>query len=471
MTLRVPVTASNIPDWIRKAATTINQLINNATSAGGTAAWGGITGTLTDQTDLQTALNAKQSLDSDLTALASNSTNGLWARTGSGTGAARTLTAGSAKIAVTFGNGQSGNPTVDLGSVASTDLSNSADIARLSVGGTFAADISVPDEAYDATAWNGSLEVPTKNAIRDKIETLGGAGTVTTTGSPASGNLTKFSGATSITNGDLSGDVTTSGTLTTTIANDVVTYAKIQNVSATSRLLGRASSGAGDVEEISVSGGSFSGTTLTVNNSYEAGPPTPPTAADLATWDNQGTSTWTDGTGAAILKPQVDDGLHGRYKTAPATPYDLYCRLDVQVLSTSAITTGLYHYAGIMFKDTGGDNERLTFGLIGQRIGGDENVLWSAEAYRWSGASPPVIGTQVNLKYNTAFWRWIRVNNDGTTLTFYVSMDGRNWFSVGTETLAAHIDAAASFGVFSRSGSAATESVALFSYFSTTAPS
>ena len=39
-------------------------------------------------------------------------------------------------------------------------------------GGTFTGDIVVPDEAYDATAWNGSLEVPTKNAVRDKIETL-----------------------------------------------------------------------------------------------------------------------------------------------------------------------------------------------------------------------------------------------------------------------------------------------------------
>lgn len=42
-----------------------------------------------------------------------------------------------------------------------------------------------------------------------------GSGTVTTTASPASGNLTKFSGATSITNGDLSGDCTTSGSLVT----------------------------------------------------------------------------------------------------------------------------------------------------------------------------------------------------------------------------------------------------------------
>lgn len=45
----------------------------------------------------------------------------------------------------------------------------------------------------------------------------GASGTVTTTGSPASGNLAKFSGATAITNGDLSGDVSTSGTLSTTV--------------------------------------------------------------------------------------------------------------------------------------------------------------------------------------------------------------------------------------------------------------
>jgi hypothetical protein len=44
------------------------------------------------------------------------------------------------------------------------------------------------------------------------------SGTVSTSGAPAAGNLTKFSGASVITNGDLSGDVTTSGTLATTMA-------------------------------------------------------------------------------------------------------------------------------------------------------------------------------------------------------------------------------------------------------------
>ena len=48
-----------------------------------------------------------------------------------------------------------------------------------------------------------------------------GGGTVTTTGSPSTGNLTKFTGSLSISNGDLSGDVTTSGTLATTIKTSV----------------------------------------------------------------------------------------------------------------------------------------------------------------------------------------------------------------------------------------------------------
>lgn len=50
----------------------------------------------------------------------------------------------------------------------------------------------------------------------------------------------------------LTGDVTGTGTgsFAATIANDAVTYAKMQNVSATDKLLGRSTAGSGDVEEI-----------------------------------------------------------------------------------------------------------------------------------------------------------------------------------------------------------------------------
>jgi hypothetical protein len=48
----------------------------------------------------------------------------------------------------------------------------------------------------------------------------------------------------------MSGDATLANTGALTIANDAVTYAKMQNVSATSRLLGRTTAGSGDVEEV-----------------------------------------------------------------------------------------------------------------------------------------------------------------------------------------------------------------------------
>ena len=61
-------------------------------------------------------------------------------------------------------------------------------------------------------------------------------------------------GATTLTGiirGTGTGALTASATVgTTEIANDAVTYAKIQNVTASDRLLGRSTAGAGDVEEI-----------------------------------------------------------------------------------------------------------------------------------------------------------------------------------------------------------------------------
>lgn len=82
----------------------------------------------------------------------------------------------------------------------------------------------------------------------------------------------EFTGSGGIRRSALTGDVTASaGSNTTTIANDSVTYAKMQNVTTNNRLIGRGTSGAGDPEEITVGTGlTLSGTTLSVTtNTYQ----------------------------------------------------------------------------------------------------------------------------------------------------------------------------------------------------------
>lgn len=77
---------------------------------------------------------------------------------------------------------------------------------------------SVPTGALYCVSDEGNIVERSNGTTWDPYSPVAGAGTVTTTGSPANGNLTKFSSATSITNGDLTGAVTTSGGLATTLA-------------------------------------------------------------------------------------------------------------------------------------------------------------------------------------------------------------------------------------------------------------
>jgi hypothetical protein len=84
---------------------------------------------------------------------------------------------------------------------------------------------------------------------------LGSFATVTPTGTPTGSKFLRddnsWQAATAAPADGDKGDITVSGTGTVwTIDNDAVTYAKIQNVTATDRLLGRSTAGAGDIEEI-----------------------------------------------------------------------------------------------------------------------------------------------------------------------------------------------------------------------------
>jgi len=167
-------------------------------------------------------------------------------------------------------------------------------IPRTTGVAAFAITPTVPDDAY-AAGWDGSTQVPTKNAVYDKIQSLatlsdGDKGDITVsasgatwtidnstvtlakmanmatasliyrktagTGAPEVNTLATLKtdlGLTGTNSGDqtitLTGDVTGSGTgsFATTIANNAVTLAKMATM-ATDSILGRATAATGNVE-------------------------------------------------------------------------------------------------------------------------------------------------------------------------------------------------------------------------------
>jgi hypothetical protein len=274
------------------------------------------------------------------------------------------------------------------GSFAATIANNSVTYAKLQ-------DVSSTDRILGrSSAGSGDVEEITctaaGRAILDDADataqrTTLGLGTLAT----QSGT---FSGTSSGTNtGDqtitLTGDVTGSGTgsFAATVANNAITYAKMQDVSATDRILGRSSAGSGDVQEITCTS---AGRALIDDADASA----QRTTLGLGTIATQASSSVSI-TGGTVAGVKFTD--YTEAKTAPTiSSGTLTLNLnDAQVFDVSLnanITT-------LTISNTDATaNTVNAFTLIFTMDGTARTVTWPA-AVKWAGGTAPTL-TSTNAK-------------------------------------------------------------------------
>lgn len=266
------------------------------------------------------------------------------------------------------------------------------------------------DEAYNSTTWDGSLQVPTKNAIRDKIESMGSggaalAGTVIGSGTPTTYAIPRYSN-TSGTNIEPSTVLVDGGAITgvksMTWGQSIPNTVSLGTVSG-----GGTATLTGTNSHYTVT---FSGSTATV-----ALPGSPPDG----TWYLHGTTTYGSGsqiiTIPSLIRPEMD------FDTAITT------------ITNSASSSGKFTYAftaigGSFVKVSAVGDAYAPAGGVGGSTSDDEITT------AWNGgttSSPSQNAVYDELARNWLSVRWYGALGDGTDETTEI----KNAYNAITKTL------------------------------------
>lgn len=240
----------------------------------------------------------------------------------------------------------------------------------------------------------------------------------------------------------VSGDVTLANTGAVTIANDAVTFAKMQNASAASILVGRgAGAGGGDFQEITLGTNiSMTGTVLSAVSGggssvdispFSDGNITKPAAADFTIADD---TTTNHGVGSKADLATRGVALTHTQAATPISSQTLFFQ--------AAVSNTLVSMTAYLAPNFGDRNSNWFYGL-GVRdntgkihafgIRNNATTLAIYSDFRYTTISS--FSTAVNQTGGTfALGRplWMRLAKVSTNFVFSISLDGENYFTVET---------------------------------------
>ena len=285
-------------------------------------------------------------------------------------------------------------------------------------------------QVADATAVMGNL-----NAVKDCADAA-----VKPSGTPAAGNLATFSSSSTVTNGNLSGDCTTSGTLAVTCTKtNGTSFGPFATSTDASQLTGTISTsrfnnganadgthylrGDGVWETPPGGGGSGSGVPG-VANPYHVPAIVEFTIINAGT---AGTFTQTDQTFGIDLTAN-DDGGTEQIKAIGKSVTDQ--TFDLKVRFRSLTVPAFAAILGIGFRDSA-SGQMVTFGLDVRAATLPRYRVTTRSSFTAAVANPLDVSTM-------HLCEWLRIQSDGTTRTFSISDDGRRWVSIGTMTVSAY---------------------------------
>ncbi len=276
------------------------------------------------------------------------------------------------------------------------------------------------------------------------------SGTVSTTGSPSSGKLAKFSGASTITNGDLTGDVTTSGGLATTLANSGVSAATYGDATHVPQVAvdakGRITSASNIAitayvpggTDVAVADGGLGVSTVPTNGQIPIGNGTNYTIASLTAGANV---TITPGAGSITIASSITGGTvgDGDYGDIVVTSSGTVYTIDSAVVTLSKIANASANskLLGSGASGSGSSYSELTLGTGLSMSSTTLNVSGAPvllEQHTASASATLDFTTAISSTYDEYLIEFVNVipaTNAGT-LWMRMSTDGGSTYDSGT---------------------------------------